>query len=351
MPGKESEKIENSKKVGSKDMASDSKEKKRVDIETLIGDMEAEPKSKVDFFDLLGEEKEGKEKGETEENLEKAEQEMEKPGIEKGKEEPDKDIGDESGGVQGGSFFDLIGAKGGAPLKKSEPKKEAPKAKEEPPIDEMDDSDFDDEIIVSKKMQEDLKKIQEEKGKADLPGKKEVSQPVEGKKPDTPRAFAPEGGELISSIKSTLENDIQTSKELGKFIEILSKAAEDDPLEEAVGSLGKKLDQVNNNTKQITILLGNLQSRLDSMLGIEEKPQFQGLGEETRRVAVEVDMLPSNSRISMTELARRTNMKIDVVEGSIKDMISNSWKIEITDEEIKLMGILSKKKKFVYKNY
>ncbi len=239
--------------------------------------------------------------------------------------------GEEEGGDGGKSFFEMIredmekrGKEGKEEGKEKEEQKMEQKKQEERP-DENEENDPRSEkqgqktVVVEKEKLDDLTSVM-------------VNLPED---------------ELIKALMAAANKNKEASENINKLIEMLKAASKDDPLfdlvKETAANIIERLDRINENVRIMNRYIENLQSRLDTMLGIEEKSYMKGLEGNLKKVALELDLLPVGEKISIDVVAGRTGLKKDEIRDAIKELAGMGWNLEVAEETEKILGIISKK--------
>ncbi len=153
--------------------------------------------------------------------------------------------------------------------------------------------------------------------------------------------------ELIKALMAAANENKQASENINKLIKTLKDASGEDPLfdliKEIARSIIERLDQMNENVVLMGRRMENLQSRLDTMLGIEEKSHLKGLEGDLKKVALELELLPVGETISIDVVAGRTGLKKEEIKDAIKGLAGMGWNLEVAEDTEKILGIVSKK--------
>jgi hypothetical protein len=153
--------------------------------------------------------------------------------------------------------------------------------------------------------------------------------------------------ELVKALMAAASENKQASENINKLIKTLKDASREDPLfdliKEIARSIIERLDQMNENVVLMGRHMGNLQSRLDTMLGIEEKSHLKGLEGDLKKVALELELLPVGETISIDVVASRTGLEKEEIRDAIKRLAGMGWNLEVVEDTEKILGIVSKK--------
>ncbi|RLG57241.1 MAG: hypothetical protein DRN88_02885 [Candidatus Hydrothermarchaeota archaeon] len=123
-------------------------------------------------------------------------------------------------------------------------------------------------------------------------------------------------------------------KKIDELISLIKEPPDEDPLYEAIVEISRKLDIVINKLDGVT-------SRLDSMI-VGENPIVKDLEGDLRKVALEIEIMPTGEKIPLETLAERVGLDKEHTLEIVRELVSKGLNIEIVEEEKKI-GIFSKK--------
>ncbi len=188
-----------------------------------------------------------------------------------------------------------------------------------------------------------------EKDRGKVAGREQNAAAVENEKLDDLTSVMvnlPED-ELVKALMAAANENKQASENINKLIKTLKDASREDPLfdlvKEIARSIIERLDRMNENVVLMGRRMENLQSRLDTMLGIEEKSHLKGLEGDLKTVALELELLPVGETISIDVVASRTGLKKEEIKDAIKRLAGMGWNLEVVEDTEKILGIVSKK--------
>lgn len=160
-------------------------------------------------------------------------------------------------------------------------------------------------------------------------------------------AVVPHDEEVLKALKLAAERNKEATESINQLLNFLKQVPSEDPLVKMVRELSAKvlprMDEVNQNLIIILKQLDKISSRLDIILGVEEKPFTKELPRELKKVALELEVLPSGRKLPLEKLAERVDMAPEKALEAVKELTFMGMKLEVVEEHEKQLGIFTKK--------
>ena len=173
--------------------------------------------------------------------------------------------------------------------------------------------------------------------------------------PETPPEKEPAGSPPKEDLNALLEQNRQAVQKLETFLATLQNFTAEDPFLEEFAkfseAVSQKLRELSTELRNQTAAIASLQSRIDTLLGIQENPVLETLEGDLKKLAMEIDILPTNNQIPLEVLARRAGVDKETASEKIQQLIDAGIAIELRETEEKTMGLFPKKTKMVVKRY
>ncbi len=161
------------------------------------------------------------------------------------------------------------------------------------------------------------------------------------------KAVVPHDEEVLKALKLAAERNKEATESINQLLNFLKQVPSEDPLVKMVRELSAKvlprMDEVNQNLIIILKQLDKISSRLDIILGVEEKPFTKELPRELKKVALELEVLPSGRKLPLEKLAERVDMAPEKALEAVKELTFMGMKLEVVEEYEKQLGIFTKK--------
>lgn len=154
---------------------------------------------------------------------------------------------------------------------------------------------------------------------------------------------APEKKTEKTEEKDEKVNPVLLTK-IEKLIKLLESLPREDPTAEAIRELSQKIDILESR-------IDALINRIEVAIGAEEPRRLKELSGNVRKIALELEILPTFKEIPISLLAKRAGIGVDEAMAAIKELISKGWEIEVIEKEEKSLGIFSKKETHIVKKF
>ncbi len=133
-------------------------------------------------------------------------------------------------------------------------------------------------------------------------------------------------------------------RKIEKLINLLESLPQEDPAAEAIRELSRKIDSLESR-------IDALINRIEVAIGAEEPRRLKELSGNVRKIALELEILPTFKEIPLSLLAKRAGLSVDEAMSAIKELISKGWEIEVIEKEERSLGIFSKKETHIVKKF